>query len=326
MPDGESSSPQHSKKDQSWLQRHRAKCDTFAEERAVLAKRGHMLAAWSCMRDTSGEEIERHMRTLARPFVELVLVAAWAIDRDGVAHRNWNHWAARAIAVVAWYLAHNATPTTYQGRQAWRVSGYTMGFYRMLVSIFVMRAGVEERHMPHRSTLGHVSRKRESEAAPRGWLGALVAVGLCEAQQFDADKVKPHERGKPKWNPRTGKWEQWAFNQWFLLVCPFELGATRPRPLEKKKHTKRLRVRSIGESLIHRRQRNAQRRADEEAAQERARIEWEYGERPQFAASEPAPVGASMLDTGRAYLRQLAARGPLLPELQALLDKPPPDG
>lgn len=315
---------EHSRREARWLEQRKVKCESFAEERAIVAKRGHMLSGWSMMRDSSGAEIERHLDTLARPYVERVLHAAWDVDSEGQPRRNWTHWGARAVAVVAWFLAHNAMPTEYHGRHAWRVSGFTMGFFRMLCSVFVLRDGEEERIMPGRSTLGHVSSKRGSPAPPSGWLGGLIRVGLVAAHQFDANKVKPHERGPVKVNPRTGRTEQWAFNQWFLLVCPFEPGETKPKPLAKKKR-KRFTVRTAADSLIHRMRREKARKAQERAAQERAEAEqWTH---PNYVPEPPvtAPEGAASA-AGAAFVADFL-RGPgatLSPELREMLSQAPP--
>lgn len=284
------------------MRKQGVKCDSFAEARAIVAKRGHMLACWSMIRDTTGEEIERHLATLARPYVERLLEAAWRV-RDGRPTRSWQHWSARAIAAVGWFLGLHAMPTELHGRPMYRVSGFTMTFFRMLCSSFEWVDGEQQRVMVGRSTFGHVSTKRGSQFAGDGWMGELVRVGLVESHQFDADKVKPHERGPLKVNPITGETQQWAFNQWFLKISPFEPGELKPRPLGKRRN--KFIVRRAVDSMIHRMRRNEQRKAAEQAARDRAAAEvW----RPQPAqADQPSQPATASSDVDAGWLGQFEA-------------------
>lgn len=256
-----------------WLEKRELTCEPYAEARVLVAARGVLLAAWSMMSDATGAEINRHLATLAQPFVERLIAAAWDLDSNGEPRRNWTHWSARAVAVVGWFLATHCHATELHGRPVWRVSGYSMRFFAMLCSVHIERGHTKIRITPGRSTFGNVSRKPSGPPSPpRGWVGALVRVGLLEAHQFDADKVQPHERGQRKWNPKLQRWEQWSFNQWFLNVSPFEPGETRPKQLGKMPKNRFI-VRRVTDSILHRQRRNRARRAEEAAAAERARMD-----------------------------------------------------
>lgn len=319
----------HSRRDAAWMRKQAVKCDSFAEEKAIVVQRGKMLAAWSMIRDTTGAEIERHLATLARPYVELLVQAAWRV-RDGKPTRSWQHWPARAIAVVGWFLALHAMPTELHGKACYRVAGFTMQFFRMLVSSFEWVNGQQQRVMPARSTFGHVSTKRGSQFAGDGWVGELVRVGLLEAHQFDADKVAPHERGPVKRDPVTGETQQWAFNQWFLHVSPFEPGELKPRPLGKRRN--KFVVRAAVDSMLHRMRRKERRKIEEQAARDRAAAEvWRpqpaQPDQPSEPATAPSGVDAGFLSKFEERLRRRgrAVGGELGELLRHVREPKPPD-
>lgn len=327
--DWEARRKRFAERDAKWLEKRRLTCEPYAEASTIVAHRGPMLAAWSMMRDVTGEEIQRHLATLAQPYVERVVVAAWDLDSEGNPRRNWTHWAARAIAVVAWFLACHCRADSLHGRTVWKVTGFSMRFFAMLCSQHVWRGDKEERITPGRSTFGNVSRRRDGPPSPpRGWMGALVRVGLLEAHQFDADKVRPNEKGKRRWNPRTKQWEQWAMNQWFLVVCPFEAHETRPKALGRKRKNQ-LVVRRVTDSLLHRQRRNAIRRAEQAEAEERARLDRELAETyPHIVASPQESTGVPVSpqeSPSSAPSRFLDALNPATLARLARLSSKPPD-
>jgi len=240
-----------SKRDSRWLEKARVRCDALAEERAVLASRGHMLMCWAIVADITGREAIRHLNVLSEEYRDLTLHAAYGIDEHGEQHRDLSDWAARSIVAVLVFCAHNCMPSELHGRTVWRVAGFTMGFFRMLCSVIVWREGSQWRRVPSRSTFGHVAHKRDSTADPRGWIGDAARVGLLQAFQFDACDVTPQQRGKVKPDGT-----QWAFIQLFLLVRPWPDGMDGPAPLEKRK-TVKLTVRNIGPTVMERLMRKA---------------------------------------------------------------------
>ena len=157
--------------DRRWLEKRRVKCANYAEENTVLAKRGAMLMCWAIVADATGAEAERHLRALDRRFVEFVYSAAWGIDADGVQHRSWGDWRARAIAAVAVFLAFNCMPSELHGRQVWRVAGFTMNFFRMLVSFHRVRDGSGCGTCPAARRSGTSAERRTPQLAPAdGWV------------------------------------------------------------------------------------------------------------------------------------------------------------
>lgn len=207
---------------------------------------------WGIVADGTEREAERHLDAMPDEYRELTLRAAYGIDEHGRQHRDLSDWAARSIVAVMVFCAHNCMPSELHGRTVWRVAGFTMGFFRMLCSVLVWRNGVRVRRVPSRSTFGHVSRKRDSQADPRGWMGDAVKVGLLEAFQFDACDVTPQQKGKLKPDGT-----QWAFIQLFLLVRPWPEGMDGPAPLAKRTTT-RLTVRNLGRTLMQRLTRKSQ--------------------------------------------------------------------
>lgn len=244
-----------SKRDERWLEKARVRCDAIAEERAVLASRGHMLMCWAIVADGSEREAVRYLDTLGDDYRDLTLRAAYGIDEQGHQHRDLGDWAARAIVAVMVFCAHNCMPSELHGRTVWRVAGFTMGFYRMLCSVLVWRDGRQVRRVPSRSTFGHVAHKRDSTAEPRGWIGDAAKVGLLKAFQFDACDVTPQQRGKMRPDGT-----QWAYIQLFLLVRPWPDGMDGPAPLAKRK-TAKLTVRNIGPTVMARLVRKAKQKA-----------------------------------------------------------------
>jgi hypothetical protein len=203
---------------------------------------------------------------LSDDYRALALRAAWLIDDDGIQHRDFTKWSARAVVAVAVFCARNCMPSEFHGATVYRVAGFSMGFFRMLCGLLVWVDGGVFRKRPSRSTFGHVAHKRRPDPMPdgweqpeeRGWIGDLAKVGLLEAFQFDACDVTPQQRG-----PVHDDGTQWALIQFFLLVRPWPPGMDGPGQLPKKKNAK-LRIRTIGRTLMERLQLKARHKSDRE--------------------------------------------------------------
>jgi len=227
-----------------------------------MASREDFVRAWACMDDDTGAEILRQLDALSPVFADRVTEAAWGgMDAKGRWKRDWRDPMARGIAVVAIHAAYNSLPSEYQGETHYRVAGYTMGFFRTLCSRTGRdRDGREVRLAPSRAAFGHVSRKRNSHADARGWMGELVRFGLLDAQQFDASKVDPSLRTKPR-KDEHGNVCQWAFNQWFWKVRPWRDGHYGPTPLRARQNRKKLSG-ALSPSLMERMAARRQRKLD----------------------------------------------------------------
>jgi hypothetical protein len=200
-----------------WLARQGARLNYVAEAECRLVPRSVWLVAIACMRDGTGSECMRHLMGTSLPYRMAALEVALA------GRRTWQDWAARRIATFAVVFAYLCEKTTLHGEVAYGVRGLPLGVLRVVGQSLGVALDGEEKVQPHRNTVGRD-------------LSLFARAGLWVRHQFSARKVAPWCRGKQRWNEKAKRMEQWAFNQYFSSVCPFEKGSRgRVRPWPRVK-------------------------------------------------------------------------------------------
>lgn len=170
------------------------------------------LVCIACMRDGSGREIERQLSAMLVDFQVAVLDVALGLGPDGRYHRTWSSWRARRLATICILLAYLCQRSKYHGAVVWMVRGIPKGALAVATRLRSTRFAKEVIRQPHLNCVWTDIRE-------------LCESGLLirPEKQFSHKKVPPWCKGHPKINSK-GEVEQWAFNYYFLTVCPFEHG------------------------------------------------------------------------------------------------------
>jgi hypothetical protein len=248
------------------------------------------------MRDTTGREIERHLEAMADAFAIAVVDVSLREHWAGYG-RTWEDWRARRLATLCIFFAYLCQRSEFHGRIVWVVRGIPKGALIVATRISTMIGGIEYKHEAHPNTL-------HSDFLE------LRRAGLLLADQFDANKVPAWCRGKVKTDgqgkPQTdknGRPLQWAFNYYFLTVCPWPDGGDGGRivPTPRGKGIRRLKVDATPAAIVDRK-RSTQPKALP-AGLSSAELE-RLGR--ELEETKPEPIAAPIPDAGMEAAQVLA--------------------
>lgn len=311
--------------------------ECISEAACRIIPRPVWLVCLACMKDTTGAEIERHLQAMSDAFaiavVDMALREHWA----GYG-RTWEDWRARRLATICIFLAYLCQRSEYHGRVVWAVRGIPKGALIVATRITTLIGGVEYKKEAHANTLF-------SDFVE------LARGGLLLTDQFPASKVPVWCRGKVKvdgnGNPRTdknGRPLQFAFNYYFLAICPWPDGGDAGRIIPTPRGTgiRRLKA-SATPAVVVETKRNATALPAGLSSAELERLEGELQKPEPVAVSIPNAgiEAAEVLATMRSRVGKPTASRPRRSEPQptreprslaelvahaAALGRAPPDG
>jgi len=177
-----------------------------------IVKVQQWLVTIACMRDTTGREIERHLSAMRGEFQIAAFNVCLALGADGQYHRTWESPRARKLATILIFFAYLCQRSKYHGVVVWMIRGIPKGALAVAVRMRSTRFGCE--------VLGDFAHLNTVYSL----IDELCRSGLLirPEKQFAASKCPSWCVGKPKPDPRRpGEMMQWAFNYYFLTVCPY---------------------------------------------------------------------------------------------------------